>query len=253
MKRSMVLPLVLLASLTPLGTAEAAPAGPETNPLGTLSWLPPNSGDSSEVPAGAERLVVVYDRSIDSQGRPATLLANGAFGLKIASNSAEIRMVGHSDGVGSIDDAGGAPFEPVDEVFSGVEGDVRDGSCSLVGTPSFSEAFSFTRSFLHAGSTPYEAQSGPGACEVVDSSTPASGGFQTVVTTHVPGFWIDISLPAGAANAVEAMHHEIWYAAVYDTEAESGDFYETADDFGQSKSVGDPVEDWGGEDQAPAR
>jgi hypothetical protein len=104
---------------------------------------------------------------------------------------------------------------------------------------------------VHAGSAPYQAQSGPGACEVVDSSAPISGGFQTVVTTHVPGFWIDIELPAGAPSAasIEEMHHEIWYAAVYDTEADSGEFYETSDAAGQSRSVGDPVEDWGGEER----
>ena len=249
MKRFVLLPLVLLASLTPLGTAEAAPAGPETNPIGTLSWLPPNSRESAQVPAGSERLVVVYDRSIDAGGKPTALLGKGAFGLKIAANTQELRMVRHSPGVGSIDDAGGSPFTPVDQILVGVEGDVRDGACSKVGTPSFSEAFSITRSFVHFGSQPYQPQNGPGACEVRDSSTPVSGGFQTVVTTHVPGFWIDIKLPAGAAIAAdeEAMHHEIWYAAVYDTDGESGEFYETSDAVGQSRSLGDPGEEWGGD------
>jgi hypothetical protein len=257
MKRILLLPLVLLASLIPLGTAEAAPAGPETNPIGTLGWLPPNSRESSDVPPGAERLVVIYDRSLDAEGKPANLLATGAFGLKILANTHEVRMVDHSPAVGSIDDAGGGPFTPVDEIFVGVEGDVRDGACSDVGTPAFSAAFSTARSFLHSGSAPYAPQSGPGACEVVSSSTPVSGGFQTVVTTYVPGFWIDIELPTGAAPATSAafapegenlLHHEIWYAAVYDTEGESGEFFETSDAAGQSRSVGDPVGDQGGED-----
>lgn len=259
MRKTMLLPLVLLASMLPLGTAEAAPAGPETNPLGTLSWLPPNSRESSDVPAGAERLVVIYNRSLDANGNPVDLLAKGAFGLKIAANTHELRMVGHSPAVGSVDDAGGGSFTPLDEIFVGVEGDVRDGACSRVGTSEFSAAFSTARSFLHAASTPYVAQSGPGACEVVESSTPVAGGFQTVVTTHVPGFWIDVELPGGApegegnatATAETMLHHEIWYVAVYDTEGESGDFYETSDTAGQSKSVGDPVGDEGGED-APA-
>jgi hypothetical protein len=71
---------------------------------------------------------------------------------------------------------------------------------------------------------------------------PAAGGFQTAVTTFVPGFWIDIELPAGASPASETalMHHEIWYEAVYDTEGESGEFFETSDSFGQSRTVGDP-------------
>ena len=237
MKRIVLLPLVLLASLIPLGAADAAPAGPETNPVGTPNWKPFNTRE--EVPAGVERLVVVYDRSLNAQGSPTTLLTKGAFGLKLASNSAELRMVDHSPGVDSLDDAGGSPFDPLDEVFAAVEGDVRDGACSKVGTSSFSAAYSTSRSFLHAGSQPYQAQSGPGACEVVTSSVATGGGFQTTVTTFVPGFWIDVELPAGASLATE-MHHQIWYEAVYDTGGQSGEFYQTADAFGQSKTIGDP-------------
>ncbi len=250
MRKTMLLPLVLLASMIPLGTAEAAPAGPETNPLGTLSWLPPNSREGSQVPDGLVRLVVVYDRSLDAEEKPSDLLANGAFGLKIAANGADLRMKGHSPSVGSIDDAGGSQFGPLDEVLLGVEGDVRDGACSKVGTPAFSAAFSTSKSFFHSGTTPYQPQKGPGACEVVDISTPGTGGFQTTVTTHVPGFWIDVELPEGQASSDgEAFHHEIWYAAAYDTEGESGDFYETSDTAGQSRSVGDPVDEYGGDDR----
>jgi hypothetical protein len=228
-KWAISLVLVALASLTPVGTASAAPAGPETNPVGTLRWLPENTNERPA--AGVHRLVVIYDRSLNSSGKPSTMLANGAFGLKIASLSPDLRMKGHSPAVGSIDDAGG-PAQ-LDEVFVGVEGDVRDGACSRAGTSGFSAAFTTTRTFVHPGSSPYTPQSGPGACEVVDSSTPTGGGFQTRVTTHVPGFWIDVQGPGQVLT-------ELWYEAVYDTDGESGDFYETSDDAGASKSVGSP-------------
>ncbi len=240
MKRIVLLPLVLLASLIPLGAAEAAPAGPETNPIGTLTWLPPNSRESSQVAAGSKRLVVIYDRSLDNtESRPTTLMAKGAFGLKIASSSHGLRMVGHSPGVSSL--TGGGLLNPADKVLVGLQGDVRDGACSKVGTASFSSAFSTTRSFVHWGSTPYQPLSGPGACEVVNSSTPTGGGFKTVVTTHVPGFWIDVQLPSATVK------NELWYVAAYDTQGQSGKFYATSDAAGQSRSVGDPQANWGGQ------
>lgn len=238
MKRIVLLPLVLLASLIPLGAADAAPAGPETNPVGTPGWKPFNTRE--EVPAGVERFVVVYDRSLNAQGGLTALLTKGAFGLKLASNSAQLRMVDHSSGVDSLDDRGGSPARPLDEVIAAVEGDVRDGACSKAGTASFSAAYSTSRSFLHPGSQPYQAQSGPGACEVVTSSVATNGGFRTTVTTFVPGFWIDVKLPAGASPTTGLVHNEIWYEAVYDTAGESGQFYQTADSFGQSKTIGDP-------------
>jgi hypothetical protein len=235
--RKMAIPLVLvaLAALTPVGTASAAPAGPETNPVGTLRWLPDNTNEKPA--AGLNRLVVIYDRSLNSAGKPSALLAKGAFGLKIATTSPDLRMKGHSPAVGSIEDAGG-PAE-LDELFVAVEGDIRDGACSNVGTAGFSAAFTSTRTFLHQGSSPYTAQSGPGACEVVDSSTPANGGFQTRVTTHVPGFWIDVEWPVHDETGGQLLP-EVWYEAIFDTGGESGDFYETSDTAGSSKSISVP-------------
>lgn len=183
-RMAILLVLLALAALAPASTVAAAPAGPETNPVGTLRWLPDNTNEAP--PAGLHRLVVIYDRSLNAAGKPAELLTKGAFGLKIATTTPDLRMKGHSAGVGSIEDAGG-PAE-IDEVFMGVEGDIRDGACSRVGTSGFSAAFTSTRTFVHQGTEPYEPQSGPGACEVVDSSVAVSGGFQTRVTTHVPGF-----------------------------------------------------------------
>jgi len=232
--------LLVLATLAPASTAAAAPAGPETNPVGTLMWLPDNTNETPV--AGLHRLVVVYDRSLNAAGKPSALLTKGAFGLKIATTAPELRMKGHSPGVGSVEDAGG-PAE-IDELFLGVEGDVRDGACSSVGTAGFAEAFTSTRTFTYPGSSPYQPLNGPGACEVVDSSVQVTGGFQTRVTTHVPGFWIDVEWPTHedelGSGGPGHLLAEVWYTAVYDTAGESGDFYETADAAGASSSIGSP-------------
>jgi hypothetical protein len=240
--RKIAIPLVLLAlaTLAPAGTAAAAPAGPEANPVGTLRWLPDNTNETQ--PAGLHRLVVIYDRSLNAAGKPSTLLTKGAFGLKIASSSPDLEMKAHSPGVGSLGDEGAPP--EIDEAFMGVHGDVRDGACSSVGTSGFSAAFTRTRTFVHPGSSPYQPQNGPGACEVVDSSTQVSGGFQTKVTTHVPGFWIDVDWPThedevGSGGSAHLLA-DVWYTAVYDTAGEDGDFYETSDAAGASRSLGSP-------------
>jgi hypothetical protein len=233
MKRIALVPFLMLAALVPTGAASAAPAGPETNPVGTIMWLPPNTNQGSQVPQGQNRLVVIYDRSLDLAGKPADLLANGAFGLKTVSNSPGLRMKNHSPHVDSIDDAGGDQLDPLDEVFAGVQGDIRDGDCDEAGTSGFSAAFSTTRTFLHQGATPYQAQNGPGACEVVEASAGSPGAFQTRVTTYVPGFWIDFAGATGPGGGPA----QVWYTAVYDTEGESGEFYETADSAGSSRTV----------------
>lgn len=227
MRKIALVPLLLLAALVPTGPASAAPAGPETNPVGTIRWLPVNTNEGTQVPAGLRRLVVIYDRSLNDAGKPVDILANGAFGLKLGSPSPLLRMNGWSSRVTPL----GWGLTPFENIYAGVAGDIRDGACSKAGTPQFSAAFSTTRNFLHAGPTPYQAQSGPGSCEVVDASAPAPGGFQTRVTTHVPGFWIDVQLPTGPGPS------QVWYTAVYDTEGESGDFYETADSAGSSRSI----------------
>jgi hypothetical protein len=242
MRKIILIPFLLLAVLAPLGKAGAAPAGSETNPLGTLRWLPDNTNEGTSVTAGTSRLVLIYDRSLNTAGKPSALLANGSFGVKFASTSPEIRMKAHSSSVGATQDEG-APAQ-LDEVFAGLQGDVRDGGCSLAGTPSFSAAFTTTRTFFFSGSSPYQPQAGTGACEKVDSSTPLAGGFQTRVTTYVPGFWIDVEWPThddelGSGGAAHALA-DVWYTAVYDTGNESGDFYETADAAGVSDSVGSP-------------
>lgn len=235
--RRTVLPLALLvlAALAPVRTAASAPAVPETNPVGTLRWLPDNTNETP--PPGMHRLVVIYDRSIDAAGKPSSLLAKGAFGLKFATGSPDFRMKSHSPAVESLSDSGGPSMSPLDEAFAAVAGDVRDGDCSRAGTSAFSAAFTSTKIFIHYGPTPYVPQSGPGACEVVSSSIPVAGGFQTRVTTHVPGFWIDIDWP-GATGQLLA---EVWYEAAFDTQGESGAFYQTADAAGTSRSVGRPT------------
>ncbi|MGH2691128.1 MAG: hypothetical protein ACRDHM_01340 [Actinomycetota bacterium] len=237
--RKVAIPLVLvaLAALAPANAASAAPAGPETNPLGTLTWLPNNTNQTP--PAGLHRLVVIYDRSLNAAGKPSALLANGAFGVKITTTSPDLRMKAHSPRVGSVAGTGG-----IDEILLAVEGDTRDGACSKAGTSGFSEAFSSTRLFVYPGSSPYQPQNGPGACEVVNSSTRVSGGFETRVTTHVPGFWIDVEWPTpddplGPGGGGDLLT-DVWYEAVYDTGGQSGEFYQTSDAAGTSRSIGSP-------------
>lgn len=136
---------------------------------------------------------------------------------------------------------GGDPVDPVDQVFMGVAGDVRDGACKA-GIQPVSVAYSTTRTFFHPGSSPYQATAGPATCEVVDASTPASGGFTTTVTTYAGGFWIDVTWPTRTVPAAGSgrLMADVWYAALYDTQGEPGEFYETADAQGPSKSVGSP-------------
>jgi hypothetical protein len=238
--------LVSLVAVLAPASVGATPFGGETNPIGSLRWLPDNANEKGQVGANQFRLAVVYDYSLDTQGKPiAPLLAKGAFGVKFYTTSAaDLRMVEHSESVISLGDVGGDPVGPVDEVFMGVAGDVRDSSCPQAGVSPASAAYSTTRTFFHAGSSPYQPVTGPGACEVVDATTPVSGGFNTTVTTHVPGFWIDVTWPTRTVPAAGTgrLMADVWYGALYDTEGEEGDFYETADAEGDSKSVGSPGE-----------
>ena len=87
------------------------------------------------------------------------------------------------------------------------------------------------------------------ACEVVDSSTQVldgSGkvvGFDTTVTNHVPGFWIDVewltrAIPQGLGTGYLAA--EVWYGTVYDNTGDPGPFPSGVDTSGASKSIGTP-------------
>lgn len=227
-KRALLVPLLLLGILMPSSAAGASPAGPESNPVGTLRWLPANTNEGSEVPTGLRRLVVIYDRSLTQAGKPGDLLAQGAFALKVAATG-NLRMADWSPRISPVDNG----ISTLENLHASITGDVRDGDCSTVESASFSSAFSTTRTFMHSGTVPYEAHNGPGACEVVEASTKVGGGFQTRVTTYVPGFWIDVELPSTGSPTV-------WYTAAFDTEGQSGPFYRTADSVGSSKSITTP-------------
>ncbi len=229
MRRAVLLSLLLLAGLTIPGTSQARPAGPFTNPLGSLQWLPDYANESPQT--GKYRLVVVYDWSLTS-GKPDALLAKGAFAMKLATLSPELRMTGHSPSVSSIP----APTA-LDQAAMALEGDVRDAACSRAGMPGFSEAYSYTRTFNHAGPHPYVPRQGPGVCEQVESSTAQGGGFRTRVTTHVPGFWIDVAWPTRNGGR---LFPQVWYEAVYDTDGQNGSFLVTADATGGSGNVSEP-------------
>lgn len=228
-KRALVIPLLLLGILMPATAAGASPAGPESNPIGSLRWLPANTNEGSEVPDGLHRLVVTYDRSLTQTGKPADLLAQGAFAVKFTATGS-LQMAGWSPRVSPVDNG----LTSLQGLHAGVRGDVRDGNCSKVDTPAFSAAFSTTRTFLHSGTTPYVANDGPGACEIVEASTPTFGGFQTRVTTFVPGFWIDLQVPTNLGSP------QVWYSAIFDTDGETGPYYQTVDSAGSSKNTTSP-------------
>lgn len=247
--------LVLALAVGTLGSPASAsrddtPYGREDNALGTLRWLPKNA---LEAPTAANRyrLVVIYDRSLDANGQPIALKAKGTFGVKIFTTSQlDLKMKAHSPFVGDLKTLSGQPGLPAqaDETFAGVYGDVRDGACSKAGTSAFSAAYSTSRTFFHAGTSPYAAASGAGFCEQVTASTEvrdANGnviGFDTTVKTHVPGFWIDFEWPTRPLPQLGGSRFmaEVWYGGVYDSSGDPGPFPNGVDTSGASKSVGSP-------------
>ncbi len=257
MRRSIGFALVvgLTFGMTTAVTAPvaASPAGGDTNPLGSLSWLPDNANEKSEVGAGRSRLVVVYDRSLNATGQPAALLGKGPFGAKFFAAS-DVTMVAHSPRLTDLKTVTGqSQADQLDQVVMGVAGDVRDGACSNLGQGTFSAAYSTTRSFFHSGTTPYAPISGVGTCERVDSSVASLDGagsvtgYVTRVTTFVPGFWIDVvwpehnqTVPAVGQLLGGRQQAEIFYGSFFDTGGENGDWYEVADTTGTSTSVGSP-------------
>ena len=249
---AMVIGLAL--GMSPAMRATASPAPGDTNPLGSLSWLPDNANEKAQVPAGRFRLVVTYDRSLNASGQPASLLGKGPFGAKFFAAS-DVKMTNHSARVTDLKTVTGRPeADTLDQTVMGVAGDVRDGACSNLGGATFSQAYSTTRSFFFPGSTVYTPISAPGTCESVDSSIEirdASGnvvGYQTTVTNHVPGFWIEVDWPTHDLTVPVInqpifggrQQAEIFYGSYFDTGGENGNWYQVADTTGTSKSVGSP-------------
>ncbi|HEX9891526.1 MAG TPA: hypothetical protein VGB28_05645 [Actinomycetota bacterium] len=250
MRRTLAAPLIAalaLGSLPAAATPDLTPYGREDNALGTMRWLPRNANEKA--PTNQFRLVVVYDTSITETGAPMPLKVRGAFGVKIFTTSANLRMKNHASSVGDLKTlTGQANLGPVDEVFAGVYGDVRDGTCSKLETGGFSQAYSTPRSFFHPGTEPYAPVSAPGTCEVVDASDAVLDqdgnvtGYQTTVTNHVPGFWIDVDWPTVNANVLGTGRSaaEVWYGGAYDSTGDPGPFPNGVDTTGASKSLGGP-------------
>ncbi len=254
MRRAATIALVLaaFAAAVPAGASQLtdSPYGREDNALGTLRWLPKNA---IEKPAANQfRLVVVYDYSLDADGKPtAPLKTKGTFGVKFFTTSqADFAMKGHSAKVGDLNTLTGQTLPAqANETAAGVYGDVRDGACAKAGTPAFSAAYTTTRQFVHAGSTPYAPVSAQGICEKVDSSTAivdADGnvtGFDTRVTNHVPGFYIDVTWPTRTvpvAGGPGRLIPEVWYGTAYDANGDGTIFPNGVDNSSSSKSVGIP-------------
>jgi hypothetical protein len=147
-----------------------------------------------------------------------------------------VQMVGHSPFVTTLETLG-FPGD-VSRAFAGVAGDVRDADCADAGTDAFSAAYSTTRTVA----APYEPQD----CETIDETIIDGEGevIGHVVTTHVPGFWVDLEWPLAASALETTPGHalpEVWYGAVYDTDGTAtGDWYTEVDDAGQSASVFSP-------------
>lgn len=248
-----LLPMLLGAPAASAQESEAAPLGAESDPIGSLQWLPDNANEVPNVSPGTHRLTFVYDHSLDEDGTEMPLLAKGPFEMRLFTTAVtDIRMKAHSDSVSSLDGATGREeLAAVDEVFAGVAGDVRDGECSKLGTPDFSSAYSTTREFVHPGEDPYPPAAGAGFCERVDDSAAVVDeegrhvGFRTTVTTFRPGFWLDLEWPERevaivGTNAEGRLLPELWYGALFDTDGEDAEWYEAADDAGSSTSVWSP-------------
>lgn len=198
---------------------------PETNPIGTMKWLPVVA---NERPTGFQnfRLVVLYDHSLDPDtGEPTDLQADGPWGMKVASNSVTdstgllpaIKLVGHSEHVSSLDDAGLPPeLEAVDRAFMGLAGDVRDGDCANVadGDPS-DLSYAYSTTFTLPGDV------AAADCQVVKSqqTDPQTGEvISTTITEYVPGFWFDVNWPyetdlLGGGGDGHTLS-ELWYGAM---------------------------------------
>jgi hypothetical protein len=232
--------LSLFAMSAPIAGA-AAPT--DTNPIGSLRYLP--SGTNEQPAAGATRLVVVFsDGSIEAgTGAAVALAANGPFGVRFsgvvvtATGPAVPTMVGHSQPMDDVKSASSnmAP-DAINGAIAGVAGDTRDGACSKVGTPSFLYAYSKTRT--ETTTQPYA----PVPCERIDSAIPIMSGtsitgWTTTITKFTPGFWIDLTGVPTATWTNAVLH----YGAVYDTEGQSGEFYTTSDEAGSASLVGGPT------------
>ncbi|HVM12239.1 MAG TPA: hypothetical protein VM638_07175 [Actinomycetota bacterium] len=252
--RKIVALLSLIVATTPAvaPATDAMPAG-ATDPLGSLRWLPRGA---NERPQGhSSRLVVVYDRSLDDGG-VVPLRAKGPFVVGLSTTTVgQMTIAGHSPSVSVARGDTGSPeaefvLHAVDGYLGAWTGDIRDGDCAKAGTGAFSAAYSTTRSFFHPGAAPYAPSTTAGGCEVVDAATAVRDsagrhlGFDTIVTTHVPGFWIDVfyselstaTFRPGRANA------DIWYEAAYDEEGEEGLWHEVADAAGISTAVDAPYD-----------
>jgi hypothetical protein len=252
-----VLPAALLLSLpiAPATGADLTPYGREDNALGTLRWLPRNALETA--PAGQFRLVVAYDTSLNEAGAAIPLKAKGAFGAKIFHRSHNLTMTNHSAMVQDLKQFSGQTGLPaqVDQNLIAVAGDVRDGTCSKLSNPAtFSQAYSTSRFFFHPGQTAYVPVSAGGTCEEVTDSVEVRNpetqellGFNTAVTNHVPGFWIDVSWPTfasplGILGQPARSGAEVWYGAAYDSAGDPGPFPNGVDTTGASKSLGAPAD-----------
>ncbi|MEA2452323.1 MAG: hypothetical protein QOG04_1033 [Actinomycetota bacterium] len=236
-----------LAALVVMGLqafpASAAPLPVDTNPLGTLKSNPANA--DQQAPAGAFRLVVVFDNSVKPGSQvptgPATggnvpLLANGDFGVRFTGGSIAGApqpglMVGHSarlddvksaaDGMGADALPGGGFPADASNAVNGVAGFVPDGACPSGGGAPLLWAYS--TSTTTTGPGPLSAA----PCQTVTNTLNADGiTFTRTVTTWTPGFYVDFKVPSGGAWAQSAF----MYKAVFDSEGEADDdFWNTAD------------------------
>lgn len=226
--------------------SDAAPGGAlVTNPIGTMRWLPAVANEGSAF--GSDRIVVVYDGSLDpTTGETTELLADGEFGMKLFSNSVTdssgreppaIRLVDHSPWVATLEGQG-APAG-TDAAFAGMSGDVRDGACANLeaedpaGTLSYAYSFTFTV----AGEAAAEA------CQLVDGHERDADNniLSTTITEFVPGFWFDVRWPtetdpAGAGGQGHTLS-EVWYGAITGFSSSDPTAFAEAGESGNSETI----------------
>lgn len=220
----------------------------ENNPVGSLNWLPPNANEAGDVGFGEQRMIVLYDHSLDADGAPTDLIAAGPFGMKISTTALvhvstgepfPLTMVDQSPFVSTLETGQGAP-DGADDYFMGVAGDVRDGACSNLedgDATDMSTAFTTTFTTTNESATPQLDE-----CQLASTTDNGDGTFTHTITTYVPGFWVDVKwrLDTPPLDNTGYTFAEVWYSAMVDTDGEDGEFYETADTIGQSTSTGGP-------------
>lgn len=229
-------------------TTATSPGGAlQTNPIGSMRWLPVVANES---PAGfgIDRLVVVYDGSLDAvSGDAIDLIADAGYGMKLFSNSVTdsagneppaITLEGHTPWVTTLEGLG-APAG-TDAAFAGMAGDVTDGDCANLDAsdPEGSLSYAYSTTYTVDGDVNAEA------CQVIESQAtdPDTGAVvSTTITEYVPGIWFDVKWPmetdpAGSGGQGHSLS-EVWYGAIPGYSTDDPTTWQEAGESGFSETI----------------